>query len=57
MHKAAWCVAAFLPVAPAVRAQVPALLPGLWEVYEIAFVPDATVPESVRQRLDETTRR
>ncbi|RYY21240.1 MAG: hypothetical protein EOO36_01295 [Cytophagaceae bacterium] len=34
-------------------AQVPALLPGRWEVYEVGFLASAFVPDSVRERLDD----
>jgi hypothetical protein len=42
-----------LLVAPAARAQVPALLPGRWLVYQIGFLADATVPREMLERLDD----
>lgn len=53
MSKVGWCLAARLLLAPAVRAQVPALLPGRWEVYELGFVAEALVPDSVREQLND----
>lgn len=52
--KAGWWIAALL-VAPAAQAQaqVPALLPGRWQVYEISFLAEGAVPDSVRDRLDD----
>lgn len=43
---------AALLAAPA-QAQVPAELVGRWEAYEIGFVPLGTVPDSVRDRLND----
>ena len=45
-------VAALLLAAPA-QAQVPAELIGRWEAYEIGFVPLGTLPDSVRDRLND----
>jgi len=44
--------AALLLAAPA-QAQIPAELLGRWEAYEIGFVVSGTVPDSVRDRLND----
>lgn len=48
-----WPVAAALLLAAPAQAQVPAELVGRWEAYEIGFVVNGTVPDSVRNRLDD----
>ena len=50
--KNGWWVAAML-VAPAAQAQVPTLLPGRWQVYEIGFLATGALSDSVRDRLDD----
>lgn len=50
--KVGWWMAALL-VAPAAQAQIPALLPGRWQVYQISFLAEESVPDSVRDRLDD----
>jgi len=46
-------VAALLLAAPAQAQQIPAELIGRWEAYEIGFVPLGTLPDSVRDRLND----
>ncbi len=46
-------VAALLLAAPAQAQQIPAELIGHWEAYEIGFVPLGTLPDSVRDRLND----
>jgi len=48
-----WPLAAALLLAVPAQAQVPAELIGRWEAYEIGFVPLGTVPDSVRDRLND----
>lgn len=55
LRKTGWCLAALLLLllpltAPA---QVPALLPGRWAVYQIGFLADATVPREMLERLND----
>jgi hypothetical protein len=41
-----------LLIAPAARAQVPALLLGQWEMHQISFVAHHTVPPDIMERMD-----
>ncbi len=45
-------VAVGLLLAVASRAQVPALLPGQWELRQISFVANQTVPPDILERMD-----
>jgi hypothetical protein len=53
MLKPKWCLPLLLLAAPAAWAQVPPLLVGQWEAREIGFVAQESVPDSVRDRLDD----
>lgn len=44
--------AASLPAVATARAQVPALLPGQWELRQIGFVANQTVSPDVMERMD-----
>ncbi|MGI4762168.1 MAG: hypothetical protein ACRYF0_15780 [Janthinobacterium lividum] len=46
------CGAASLLVAGPTRAQVPLLLPGRWELRQISFVANQTVPPDILERMD-----
>ena len=54
----AWCLnlsfyVCLLVAAPAAgRAQVPALLPGRWQLRQISFVANQTVPPATLERMD-----
>jgi hypothetical protein len=53
MQKTGWGLGLLLMLGSAARAQVPALLPGRWQVYQISFLAAGTVPDSVRDHLDD----
>ena len=54
VRKIGWCLAIVLLAAPVASwGQVPALLPGRWEVYELGFLAEAVVPDSIRERLND----
>jgi hypothetical protein len=53
MRKLNCCLLLLLLAAPAAWAQVPPLLVGQWEAREIGFVAQESVPDSVRERLDD----
>lgn len=46
------CGGASLLVAPPARAQVPPLLLGRWELRQISFVANQTVPPDILERMD-----
>ena len=50
--KRAGLAAAGLVLAVASPAQVPALLPGQWELRQIAFVANQTVSHDIMERMD-----
>jgi hypothetical protein len=50
-----WCFSlavASLLVATTARAQVPALLLGQWEMRQISFIANQTVPPDIQERMD-----
>lgn len=53
MQRAIWCLGPLVLLVLPVGAQVPALLPGRWEMYQISFLAADTVPDSVRDHLDD----
>lgn len=53
MQKVGWCLGPLLLLVLPIWAQVPALLPGRWEMYQISFLAAETVPDSVRDHLDD----